>query len=161
MTVNFEQWSKKTNCISIGESSIENNGISIGPYARAKHKNSIVIGTNKTSHSENSVTLNDITFTEGQLLIGDKFNLIGNDCSANSPICATCNYNMISGIKWNRDENQNSSIALCFNCIFDVVIEQKARQQWLDKVGDPIVKLTEEINRLKEEMLQLKMLMNK
>ena len=49
MTVNFEQWSKKTNCISIGESSIENNGISIGPYARAKHKNSIVINHHTTA----------------------------------------------------------------------------------------------------------------
>ena len=145
-------------CLGAHSECEANNGIAIGIRAKVKHNNAIVIGTDTISYSENSVTLNDNIFSEGKLMIGNNFCLIGNNCAEDALSCSICDDDIISGIQYNRDEEKNSSVSLCFNCIFDTVMENKAKEQWIKHIGyDPITKLMADVKKLQEEIGQLKL----
>lgn len=132
------------------------NTVSVGTYANANHKGSIVIGSHATSHDEDCVTLNDNIFANHSLFIADKSCLIGNNIT-DSEICSSCNDDIMSGIKWYRETESKSTTTLCFNCIFDTVMQYKAKEQWINHLGyDPITKLTNDVSKLQTEIQTLK-----
>ena len=150
------EYNKHCTCMGHESDSIADGAVTVGSYAKSEHKNAIVIGFETKSVSENSVTLNDNIFTEGKLLIVDKFCLIGNNNIPDIFTCFSCNDNIISGIKWLQDEEDNLTMSLCFNCIFDTIMQNKAKEQWIKHLGyDPMSKLMNDVAKLQNEVTKL------
>jgi len=45
-----------------------------------------------------------------------------------------------------------NELAICIECITDCVIQHKARVSWIEKHGDPILKLQRQIDELKQKI---------
>lgn len=58
----------------------------------------------------------------------------------------------VPGIIWGGD---GLVCSLCFDCMRDVAIAHRARQNWLDKNGDPVQKLQHQVHDLTQMVMEL------
>lgn len=146
---------KNSRCTIIGkESKAEQNGcVIIGCDNVAKHENSIIIGNNLESANDNEIKIGDKVFIDNKFIISD--NVVIYSDSDDEQKCHACNFKVVDGISWKLDKNIEA--VLCFQCIYDTVLQFKTKEAWINKTGiDPISKLTEDIADLKKEIKILK-----
>lgn len=142
-------------CTIIGkESKAEQDGcVIIGCDNVVVHRNSIVIGNNLRSVEENSVVIGDITVANNKFILSNNVTIYSDGDREEK--CHACNFNVIDGISWKLDNTMTA--VLCFQCIYDTVLQFKAKEAWINKTGiDPISKLTEDVAKLQEEIAKLK-----
>lgn len=171
---------RDNNTIALGEytCACSKNAIAIGSHVSATHENSVVIGSNISSKNDDSVMINDVEFTKGKISCGDSVNIVYNgvniqctnsccegECTCENLKCGGCDNPIVRGITWTRDgytkdqiEYDDTKLGLCFDCIFDCVIEFKAKQSWeLQKrnfgVVDPLDKIRADIKELQKHIL--------
>lgn len=164
-------------CTIIGAYSQAGNtadkSIAIGYHAHTSHKNSVVIGCNVESSSNDSVRIQNIEFKNNSMSFCDgKCVIIGdNDNTStdqnNLQECFACSQTITRGIGWDRlngvnvDTHTPSSkqefirIGLCFDCIFDCVLHFRAKESWTEKFGDPLINVKTELESMKKRITEL------
>lgn len=128
----------KSNCTVIGNNSAVN------------HENSVVIGNNLTSKSDDSVLIAGMEFKNDHLSMADDNLIIFGNNSEETNKCHACNVPLTSGIKWTYDSEASITHTLCLQCIYDCVLEFKAKESWTKDTG------TSEITQLKNDITDLR-----
>lgn len=139
--------------VGYNAASTANNAISVGVHVSATHQNSVVIGSYLSSKHDNTTLFNHAELSSSGMDFNGGVSIVshGNssrihtgkvcDSSAcntgieptvNSKICDACNCSIVHGVTWIRDgyvkkekEYSDLKLGLCFDCIFDCVMEHK------------------------------------
>jgi hypothetical protein len=159
------------------------NSIAIGNHVSTVHENAITIGSNISSKKDNSVLIDEVEFTKGQISCGDNVTILhnksepsckheGSSNAINSLLycdnkdlsttitCGGCNGFISRGVTWVRDGYRHNDVTysditcgLCFDCIYDCVLEHKAKLNWSSyNFVDPLDKIRSDIKELQELM---------
>jgi hypothetical protein len=137
--------------------------VAVGYKAHTSHKNSVVIGCNVESQSDDSVCIQNIEFKNNSLsLCNGKCVIIGDENIHQD--CFACSRRVVRGIAWDKlnevhtdDECYQKFIrlGLCFDCIFDCVLQFKTKERWVEKFGDPLIDVKNELEIMKKRIAEL------
>lgn len=126
--LNSKVTGKNNIVLGMQSSSTNENSIAIGSFVSSTHKNCIVIGGNVSSQQDDSVvikqkhvSINDIEFY--------------NESTKSN--CGGCGQTVTKGVSWvhsgyilNGTEYNDIKVDLCFDCIYDCVLNFKSSQYW-------------------------------
>ncbi len=161
VTVGYGAFSSEYESIAVGfrTTSEAPRAITIGSSAKSKHKNAVVIGPGKESVSDGCVVLNDNVLCAEYLQFGgdEDENVVHvwkvpSDSEEVYRVCPACDKGIYSGISWGDEDR-----SLCFDCIFDCVLQYKAKERWVENTGiDSIGSLNSKIEKLQSQIDMLK-----
>lgn len=117
--------------------------IGIGTCAKILHNHAIVLGDHVESSEDYSITIGTPEYETlhiGSLhvqkdtltLADNNFALYTNNTDTHVK-CGACMYPMTSGLEWTYDAPANCT--LCFQCIFECVLQYKATERWNQRRG--------------------------
>jgi hypothetical protein len=126
-------------------------GIAVGTNLKVDHDNCVLIGNNLTSRSDDSVLIGGmVEFKDDSLSLADDNLIIFGNNTQETNKCQACNLPLTSGIKWTHDSEANITHTLCLQCIYDCVLEFKAKESWALDTG------TSEIKQLRNDLTDLR-----
>lgn len=94
----------------------------VGCGSHSKHDNAVVIGTDKVSHEDDSITLGNLVITKDRIILNEDSAIIIDTCDTHCDRdrkCFLCDEIVSSGLL-NSIQGCNEEV-LCFSCIFSTV----------------------------------------
>ena len=147
-----------------------NNCITIGTDSQSVRDGSVIIASGENKFIDSSSNINfahileansdtkDVIFpgsisSYNGIYYKDMFGI----CEIDS--CDACSKtNKMVGFTW--DDGQGAQANLCINCVRQSVMQFQAKERWIQKVGDPISILQNQVVQLQQQLLKLQQQIN-